>query len=174
MIDEFRKPFELFEEKGIGGILLILFFMLISIEPFLGILSIAVGFNAYPDSKIFLTVFVVFSVAYIVFSLFSGITLKKQYSFAVAATKVFLVYRLIYFTPVLIINMNLQIAAVPYDSLSPTYANESASIMTSFIINISYVALFSIGWYIYLVKSKKVQEAFPPKKTGLNINQSGK
>ena len=173
-MDEFKKPYEYFEEKGVGGLLLILFFMLISLEPFLGILSVAVGYNAYPDSKVFIPVFVTLSAVYITFALFSGIVLKKLYSFAVVATKVFLVYRLIYLVPILIINMRFQVATIPFEKTYSKYAIEYNSIMTSFVISMSYAVIFSIGWFIYLVMSKKVQELFPQKKTGLNISHSSK
>lgn len=168
-MDEFRKPFEYFEEKGVGGILLVLFFMLISVEPLLGILSIAVGYNAYPDSKVFTTILIILSSGFIIFSLFSGIVLKKLFRFAVSALKVFLVYRLLYLIPVLIISMRFQIVSIPYEKTSPLYANQYSSVITSFVISISYVVVFSAGWFIYLVKSKKVQELFPQTKPGIKL-----
>jgi len=160
-MDEFRKPYEYFEEKGVGGILLVLFFMLISIEPFLGILSLAVGYNAYPDSKIFLPAFITFTAIYILFSLLSGILLKKLHSLAIAVTKVFLVFRIIFLLPVLIISMRFQLGTIALES---NYALEHNSIISSFYISLSYMVIFSVGWYIYIVKSKKVHELFPEKK----------
>ncbi len=171
-MDEFKKPYEYFEEKGVGGILLVLFFMLISVEPFMGILSIALGNNAFPNFKIFLPVFVTLSVVYIIYSLLSGIFLKKLYSFAIASLKVFLVYRLIYLVPVLIISMRYQIDTIPYAKTYGQYQVAYNSIISSFWISILYAFIFSIGWYIYLVKSKKVQELFPKKRTGQQVNHS--
>lgn len=165
-MDEFKKPFEYFEEKGVGGILLILFFMLISLEPFLGILSVAVGYNAFSGSKVYMPVFITSSTVYILFALFSGIVLKKLRSFAVAATKVFLVYRMVFLVPILIISMRFQIETIPYEKTYVEYTIQYNSIMTSFVISISYAVIFSIGWYVYLNKSKKVYELFPPKKSG--------
>jgi hypothetical protein len=173
-MDEFKKPFEYFEEKGIGGILLVLFFMLISLEPLLGILSLAVGYNVYPDSKIFISVFVTISIVYISFALLSGIALKKLYRFAVAGIKVFLLFRLIYLVPVLIINMRFEVATIPFQKTYFRYAIEYNSIMQAFTLGMLYVVTFSIGWFIYLVMSKKVRELFLQKKSGLNISQSSK
>jgi hypothetical protein len=167
-MDEFKKPYEYFEEKGVHGILLILFFMLISIEPFMGILSLSVGYNSFTDSKTFMSVFIVLSAAYVLFAVFSGIVLKMLKSFAIAVTKVFLVYRVIYLIPILIFSMRYQIETI---SIESDYALQYNSIITSFMVSISYAVVFSAGWYIYLNKSRKVHELFPQKKSVSTLNQ---
>ena len=169
-MDEFRKSFEYFEEKGVGGILLILFLMLISLEPFIGILSAAAGYNAFPDSKVF-TLILISAAVYILLALFSGIVLKKLRSYAVAAIKVFLVYRMVFLAPILIINMRFQIGTIPYAKTFSQYSIEYNSAISSFAVSIAYAVIFSIGWYIYLNQSKKVHELFPPRKSDIKLTQ---
>lgn len=164
-MNEFKKPYEYVEEKGVSGILLILFFMMISVEPLLGIISAFIWKDAVKGSDTLLTVSICLSVVFIFFSFFAGIALKKTSRHAILLVKAFLIYRLPYLLLTTYSSMRTQIDAIPYDKDFPDYAVMHGSITSSFIISISYVAAFSIGWYIFLIKSKKVREYFPPKGT---------
>lgn len=164
-MNEFRKPFDYFEEKGIGGILLILFFMLIAIEPLMGITAVFFGYHFINDN-ILGGIFMCLAVLYILFAIFSGISIKRKFRFAVRFTKIFLIFRLAFMSPYLYVNMRMQIKEIQYENTYSLYEKMYGSIVTSFIICLSYVVVFSAAWYAYLCKSKKVGDLFMNKGTG--------
>jgi hypothetical protein len=165
-MNEFKKPFEYEDEKGISGILLILFFMLISVEPLLGIASAFIWKNAFAGSDTLLTLFIGLSVLFILFSFIAGIALKKAARHAVLLVKAYLVYRFLYLLLTAYVSMKTQADVIPYAKDFPDYAVMYNSLLTSFLISILYVVVFSVGWYIYLVRSKRVRECFPAKAGG--------
>ena len=165
-MDEFRKPFEYFEEKGLSGILMILFFMLIAIEPLIGI---AVAFYGYYQINISIlsNIFMGLAVLYTLFSIFLGILLKRMSRLAVRFTKIFLIFRLAFLTLYLCADLRLQINDIQHYKITPsTYEEMYGSIVTLFIICLSYVVVFSVAWYAYLCKSKKVGDLFMNKDAG--------
>lgn len=165
-MDEFRKPFEYFEEKGVGGILLLLFFMLITIEPLMGIAAIFFGYH-YINNNVIGTVFIYLAVFYVLFSIVSGILIKKKSRFAVKFVKIFLIFRMVFMTPYLYVNTRMQINEIEYEKTFHLYETAYRSIVTSFIICLAYVVVFSAAWYAYLCKSKRVAELFINKDAGV-------
>lgn len=160
-MDKFSKPYEYEEEKGTSGMLLILFFMLISLEPLIGILSIS-AFNDVAKGTL-VTLIPYVTAVFILFSLFSGICLKRVSKYAIQVIKVFLAFRLLYLVPVFYFDMQTKIDAIPYEKTNVQYATEYNGVMTFFSLSILYVLVFSVFWYIYLIKSKNVKQNFPQK-----------
>lgn len=159
-MDDFRRPFEYFEEKGIGGILLVLFFMLIAVEPLIGIGVAFFGYNNIEN--IFGNIFMWLAILYALFALFSGILLKKISRIAVKFTKIFLIFRLVLLPVYLCIDLNMQIKGIQhYKNTNPTtYEEMYGNIIMMFILCLLYAVVFSVGWYAYLCKSKKVGDLF--------------
>ncbi len=158
-MNEFRKAYEYNEETGVSGFLMILFLMLISLEPLLALISVSL---IYPrmNAGILGAVFAVAAVVYGLFSLFAGIALKKQAAFAITAVKSFLIFRVIFLIPFTCMIISRQINEIPYLKASPEYAEAKGSLTMSLIIDIAYVIIFSVGWYIYLRRSRRVKEEF--------------
>lgn len=163
-MDEFRKPYEYMEEKGISGFLLLLFFMLITAEPLFGVFAAYFGYYSMEKFGILRICFFCAAIIYILFSVFTAVAVRKKFGSAVAITKVFLVYRLVFLIPYLCLNVYQQIKEIPYEKTYIEYSKLYDSIVTSFVINIAYVVVFSVAWYLYLKKSKKVGELFPGKR----------
>ena len=161
IMDEFRKPYEYMEEKGISGFLLIYFLMLLAVETGLGVITLFNGYELLPGNRVFDTVIMGISVFYILFSLFSAIVLKTLKKFAVRVSKVFLVFRAVYLTPYLILNTISQIRKIPYDRDHEMYSQMLGSIIVSSVISLLLIVAFSVGWYIYLNRSKKIRKLFP-------------
>ncbi len=160
-MNEFQKPYEYFEEKGVGGIMLVLFFMLIAIEPFLGILTTFEGIKVRRGGSGALgTVILSGAVVYMLYSILSGIMLKKVAKHAIRVTIGFLIYRFIFLVPFSIINMQLQIREIPYAVTDAMYQETYGNIIISFAISLSYILVFSAAWYVYLKKSKRVLEVY--------------
>ncbi len=160
-MNEFRKPYEYMEEKGVSGFLLIYFLMLLGVETILGVITLFYGYDLIAENRILGTVIVVISAFHILFSLFSSIVLKSLKKYAVRVSKVFLVSRLFYLIPYIVFTMISQIREIPNNIDTETYSKMLSSIITSSVISILFVMAFSVGWYIYLNRSRKVRELFP-------------
>lgn len=166
-MNEFNKPYEYFEENGVGGVLLILFFMLIAIEPLLGVIATFMGYDSLKSSGIWGIIFLCVAVVFIVYAIFSGFALKRIRSHAIVITKVFLIFRLLFLLPFSYLNMDLQIKAIPYVNTESLYMETYNNLVISFAISLAYVIGFSAVWYIYLNKSKRVREFYPQKGIGV-------
>ena len=160
-MDEFRKPYEYMEEKGVSGFLLLYFIMLLAQETLLGVITLFNGYDLFSGNMVLGPIMMGISVFYILFSLFSSIVLKKLKKFAVRVSKVFLVFRAVYLIPYLIFNTISQIREIPYDRNHEMYSKMLGSIIVSSVISFLLIVAFSVGWYIYLNRSKKVRELFP-------------
>lgn len=159
-MDEFRKPYEYMEEKGISGFLLLYFLMLLAVETVLGVITLYFGYDLLSGNRVLGAIIIGMSAFYILFSLFSSIVLKKLKKFAVKVSKVFLVFRVVYLIPYLILNTISQIGAIPYDREHEMYSKMLGSIILTSVISLLLVVAFSVGWYIYLNRSRKVRELF--------------
>ncbi|NLK87303.1 MAG: hypothetical protein GX279_07425 [Clostridiaceae bacterium] len=160
-MDGFKKPYEYDDEKGVSGLLLLYFIMLLAEESLLGIISLSFGYNLLSESRILGMIIMGISLFYVLFSVYSAIVLKLLKKYALKVSKVFLVFRIIYMVPYLIMNTIRQIEEIPYEKDFELYAAMHRSIIVSFIISLLFIIVFSVGWYIFLEKSKKVRELFP-------------
>lgn len=160
-MDEFRKPYEYMEEKGVSGFLLLYFIMLLAQETLLGVITLFNGYDLLSGNRVLGTIIMGISVLYILFSLFSAIVLKKLKKFAVRVSKVFLVFRAVYLIPYLIFITISQIRDIPYNIDHEKYSNMLGSIIVSSVVSFLLIVAFSAGWYMYLNRSKKVRELFP-------------
>jgi hypothetical protein len=156
-MDEFRKPYEYEDEKGVSGFLLIFFLMVIAIEPFQTIIAIFFGYANLELMPVLRIVYVIISILLICFSLFTAVALKKIQKKAVSIVKIYLIFRLIYFIPFTIFNTIYQIKHITIQVTDSRYNGEYTGIIYGFAISIVYVLAFSALWYLYFQKSKKVK-----------------
>ncbi len=164
-MDEFKKPYEYDdEEKGVSGLILVYFIMLLVEESIQGFISILFGYNKMPHDRVLGMVVIVAGSLYVVFAVFSAIVLKLKNKHAIKVSKVFLIFRIVYLIPYLILYTIDLIGKIPYYKENDMYWVTYNSNITSFIIGISFAIVFSAGWYIYLVKSNKVRKMFPVSK----------
>jgi ABC-type enterochelin transport system permease subunit len=160
-MDDFRKPYEYEDEKGISGLLLVYFIMLLAEESLLGAISVSFGYNILAENRVLGISIMCISAFYMLFSVYSAVVLKLLKKYALKVSKIFLVFRFIYMIPYLALNTISQIKEIPYEKDYVLYAAMHRSIIISFIISISFIIVFSAGWYTYLKKSRKVKELFP-------------
>ena len=135
--------------------------MLITVEPLAGIMGIYFGFNSMSVYGVMGTVFQAAAIIYTVLAVLSGIVLKRMLNLAVPLIKIFLLFRVLFLVPYLYFNMDVRIEAIPYQKGHDLYEQMHASIITSFIVSVAYVVLFSVLWYIYLLRARRVKETFP-------------
>lgn len=159
-MDEFSKPYEYEEEKGVSGVLLIFFVMLIAFEPLIGIIAAFLGYGNVKSISIPENVFLVISLLFIVFPLVTAIIIRKAPKIAVKTTKVYLVLRSVYYIPFTILNSILMVSEIPSKIGTPEYQNDYSAIISGTVVTLVYFVAFSVVWYIYFNKSKKVRELF--------------
>ncbi len=174
-MNEFRKPYEYEEEKGGGGLLLFLFVMLIAAEPLLGIISFFLGYNSLQTNRVYSIVLMTAAAIFTAFSIFSAVILKLKKKSSVRVIKFYLIFRLIYLIPYTIVNFHNQVEEIPYYKSSEMYMVTYNSLITSLVISIVYVVVFSAGWYIYLIRSRRIKEIVTDENAGsVTIEQDGK
>lgn len=156
-MDQYRKEFEYEEEKGVGGFLLIFFIMMLSSEPILGIIATAKGYQFFISNPVLKTGYILAGILIIAALLVECTLLKKISKLAVPFVKIYLAARIVFYIPTFIINTIIQIENIPYLKTERLYNNEYYSIILSNIIYLFYVIAFSVLWWLYFNKSKRVK-----------------
>ncbi len=161
MLDEFRKPYEYEEETGVIWSIRIFCILLLSVEVFLGIVFIF-QLNDYlasiPAAK---TIARVMTLLFVVYILVTIIFLFRLHRHALSIAKSYLIARLFYLIPSIVVifiytindKNKIGIGYGKFESLTDII---SMVLVTPLI----YSFLFSISWYIYFNKSKKIKESY--------------
>lgn len=157
-MDEFRKPYE-YEEEKIGGFLLIFVAMLVTADLFFSLALSVQGYNAIKHIPVAGIVFLVLSVLFILFILFTAVSCYKLKKNAVKISKTYLITRTIFTVIGLILIFfadynNKNLIGVG----SSQYKSQSELTLIVLILPMLYTLTFSIGWYLYFLKSKKCKE----------------
>ena len=153
-MNEFSKPFEYQDEDNLTGMPLILFFMLIFFEPFIGIITIFATFRIFKSGP-YQSIFLVAIIIYIISSILAGVFLRLKLKIAPIFIKIFLIYRLILFIPYLYVNKEYSLSKININT-TMDYQLEYDSIIRLYL-EMVYLLAFSITWIIYLFKSEKIQ-----------------
>lgn len=162
-MDEFRKPYEYEDEKGKSGLLTLFLAMLLGFETLLGILAAINGYNSVKSISVLGTVYIILGVLMVVYPLFTAFALRKMRKSAIRIVKVYLIVRLVYLIPFFVSNTVIMIGQIRYLKTDIQYAQEFNSLIISLLISLIYLISFSILWYMYFCKSKKVKEFYPGK-----------
>jgi hypothetical protein len=159
-MSEFRKPYEYEEEKGIGGLLMLFFVMLLSVEVLLALAILIQGYAILKSMRYLGPAFLVLGTAYLALVLFTCVTLKRTSRYAVAASKILLLARVLFLTPA---------AVLVFTTLSrnPRIVSEFRSrgdlVLVGLVVPLVYILLFSGLWYWYFSRSRRVMRfARPP------------
>ncbi|MCX7708790.1 MAG: hypothetical protein N2484_02955 [Clostridia bacterium] len=154
-MDEFRKPYEYEEETGVAGFVFVFAMMLIVFEVFLGVITLAQGHvvaGLFPGAS---KVYVAVAVLFIAFTLFTFFALYKVHKHALKVVKSYLIFRILYLTPVCVLIFN-------YSRIAKASANETLGemIVGALVVPLIYIWGFSILWYGYFLKSKRVKDSY--------------
>jgi hypothetical protein len=160
-MDEFRKPYEYEEERKVSGLILLFCILLIAGELFIGISILTQGYRLLRSTPTPAALFTLFGLLYLGAILFTNYALYKLPGSAVKITKLFLIYRLIYLT--LAILMIFSIRAGDPRSIGPSiyqFRTREALIQNALVIPMAYTWLFTLIWYPYFLRSKRVGKTY--------------
>ncbi|MDQ2085588.1 hypothetical protein RBH29_03960 [Herbivorax sp. ANBcel31] len=161
MDDGFRKPYEYEDDSNIIWPVRIFCIMLIFAEVLYGIIYLVQLQNNFGHIPVVGTIGKVFSVVYIAFVLFTFISLLKIKKYALKIVKTFLATRLIYLITATV--------AIFFNTLnsdnSPKHGYDQfesfSSIINMLLVTpLFYAIAFSVTWYIYFTKSKKIEKVY--------------
>ncbi len=157
MDEEFRKPYEYEEEKK--GFLL-LFVIMILVTVILQTLSfISRFYDAYQQVPVLRNVLMILGILCILFTIFTAIlcfTLNKQ---LVAISKLYLIIQAVFS---IVCYLLLFIDRVRNEQLVGTgqaqYKSFGEMLSWELLFPITYIAVFTVAWYLYFIKSKRCKE----------------
>lgn len=161
MLDEFRKPYEYEDDTGVIWPVRIFCIMLLSVEMFLSIICIFQlneFLSSVPTARIFARGI---SILFVVYILVTLIFLLKVEQHALKIAKSYLVARLVYFMPSIIVIFLHTINdknAIGFGY--GKFQSVNNMIVMLLVTPLLYILLFSVSWYIYFSKSKRIKEEF--------------
>lgn len=166
MNEEFRKPFEYEEEKR--GLLL-LFVIMISVVDILPTLSFMARFyDVFADNQILRVILIALCILFILYTVVTGyicFTLNKK---LVALSKLYLMIQAI-FTAACYVLLFFSIA--DYESLigigTIQYTTFGEMLTWELLFPLAYIAVFTVAWYLYFIKSKRCKELLKNNNTDL-------
>ncbi|TYQ17756.1 UNVERIFIED_CONTAM: hypothetical protein Cloal_0124 [Acetivibrio alkalicellulosi] len=160
-MDEFRKPFEYEEDNDVIWPVRIFCILLLSVEMFYSIIFLFQSHQRVGNIYIIGTLSLASTVIFMAFILVTFIFLYKIKKYALKVVKAFLIARLIYFVTFTIIIFSY--AVNDSNSLGSGYGQfQSLNDMISMLLitPLFYTIGFSLSWYVYFCKSKRVKESY--------------
>lgn len=155
-MEDFRKPFEYTEEKK--GFILLFVFMLIVVDIYQAFIYIMPAYNNLWQTPAIRTGYIYISIIYIVSIPLTAFVCFKLNKHMLTISKVYLLFRSIVLissiTIIFIFNVNFS-SKVAFGSL---YTSLLQVIFINLILPIAFVLVFSVGWFIYFIKSKSCRE----------------
>jgi hypothetical protein len=160
--EEFRKPFEYEEEKR--GLILLFIIMIVVIDILPTLSFMARFYDVFADHQIlrvFLVAVCILFILYTVFTAYICYTLNKK---LVTLSKLYLIIQAI-FTAACYVLLFFSIA--DYDSLigigTIQYETFGEMLTWELLFPLAYIAVFTVGWYLYFIKSKRCKELLKSK-----------
>jgi len=161
-MDGFGKTYEYEEdEKRVSGVLLIFNIMLLVCETIIGIILILQMYNALKSITVLAVASIILGILYISFILFTCFALSKIPKYAIKIVKTFLALRIV----VLVLSSIVKFIS-EYNNKSKMgtdffqYHSVNDAVLRILVLPIAYILIFSILWYLYFIKSKKVKEKY--------------
>jgi hypothetical protein len=154
-MSEFRKSYEYEEEKGIGGLLMLFFVMLISVEVLLALLILVQGHAVLKAEPYLGPAFLVLGTGYLVFLLFTCIALRKMPRYAVRISQMLLVVRVLFLTPVY---LRLYATFSRDPGIVSGFRSQSDIVLIGLVVPLACILLFSGLWYWYFQSSRRVRQ----------------
>ncbi len=156
---EFNPRLEFKEEKGVSGLLFFYIILMVGAELFFFIFSTAASQSYFKSNQALKLGALIMGLAFIMFVIFNIITLYKIPKIAVKVSKIYLIARLAYLVPLVIISL---VKSLEEPGSTDVAAQVSASQTTIYspIIELSYMLCFSALWYLYFVRSKRIKEYY--------------
>jgi hypothetical protein len=157
MDEEFRKPYEYHEEKR--GFILVFILTLITFD-ILQTLSLSAQVNeAFKSVPVVRTFFLMLSVLFIIFTLYTAMICYQLKQKLVKVSKLYLIVRAIISTCYVVIIYVYRISRVHLvGDGQQQYKTVNEMVIGELIIPLAYVMVFSVIWYVYFTLSKRCKK----------------
>ncbi|NTV89464.1 MAG: hypothetical protein HGA22_03745 [Clostridiales bacterium] len=159
-MDEFRKKYEYEEHKGVSGLILLFFCMLVMFEIALGLITMLAEYKTVDIPEAVRSLLKTAGAVYLVSTIFICVALFKIPRIAVSGVKKYLAARLLFLIPPVIYNF---LNALHNPEMTPSKLGTRGVVQTTFqclVLPMLYVLLFSFMWFIYFSRSKHVEETY--------------
>lgn len=159
-MDDYLKTYD-DEDKGVKGFIVFFIFMLILFEPIYGIISMFQMRRVFESMSIVGNIYNFLFIGFFVFIIFTCFCFYKIPKYAVKVAKSYLVFRFVFFTLSIIINFNytlhdLNAIGVRFHQ----FYSVQDMVIKIILIPLAYVSIFSVSWYVFLIKSKAIKENY--------------
>ncbi len=160
-MEDYLKSYDDEDEKGVSGLILFFIATLILFESVYGIISMFQTRRAFDLMPFTGNVYNLLFLGHFLFIVFTVFSFYQLPQCAVKVAKSYLVFRFIFLTLLIIINFNYTL----HDPNAIGVRTHQFYSVTDMIIKIvliptAYVLIYSIFWYLYLIKSKAVRKKF--------------
>lgn len=157
-MNEFRKPYEYTEEK-VEGIMLVFVTLLITAEILLTLILTIQGYGVLKPVPVASAVFLISSILFFLFIILTVISFYKLRKWAIAISKAYLIVRAVYLLAavitIYIIDLNDKASIGGQVGQFKTVGDLTLMVL---IIPMIYTLIFSVGWFLYFIKSRKCKE----------------
>ncbi len=157
-MDEFRKPYEYEEEKPVSGFILCFCAMLIICELLIGLTDLYQGAGLLRSQPFWHNIYLVFGNFYLLFIAVTCFAFYRLRRHAIKIAKIFLLYRFVFLTIATLVIYHYRL----HDKNAIGFRiNQFPDLQTltlnSLIIPFAYTIVFSVLWYSYFLRSKRVK-----------------
>ncbi len=168
-MSEFRKSYEYEEEKGIGGLLMFFFVMLLSVEVLLALLILVQGYAVLKSLPYLGPAFLALGIGYLVLILFTCVALRRMSRYAAVVSRLFLVARVLFLTPVYVL---LYTSFSRNPRIVSGFRSPGEILLVGLVVPLAYILSFSGLWYWYFSSSRRVRH-FVANASARRGNQTG-
>jgi hypothetical protein len=154
-MSEFRKSYEYEEEKGIAGLLMLFFVMLVSVEVLLALLILVQGYAVLKAVPYLGPAFLVLGTGYLVFILFTCISLRRMSRYAVRISRILLAARVLFLAPVY---LRLYATFSRDPGIVSGFRSHRDIVLIGLVVPLACILLFSGLWSWYLSSSRRVRQ----------------
>ena len=160
-MDNLRRLYESTDDRGVTGFLFVFVVMLILIEPLYAFIFMYQTGRAFAASPWAAHLYQLGVIGFLFFNFFTVFCLYKLPRHAVKVAKWFLTVRFLFLTFSIISNFLFTLHDPNAIGVRPyQFSSIPDLVIKIVVIPAVYVSVFSIGWYLFLLKSKTVRSNY--------------
>ena len=155
-MEDFRKQFEYTEEKR--GFILLFIFMLIAVDIYQAFIYIMPAYNNLLQTPAIRTCFISIATLYILSIPFTAFVCYKLNKHMLTISKAYLFFRSIVLISSIAIIFIFNVNFSKKVAFGDIYTSLLQVIFMKLILPITFVLVFSVGWYIYFIRNKSCRD----------------
>ena len=163
-MDDFRKPYEYAEEKR--GYLLLFIIMILTIDLLQSPFYIVQVYNILKKVPVVNVGFLFISTLYVLLLLYTALSCYKLKKHMVSLSKAYLIFRAAFKVCCILIAYIYNVDGKSMIGNGNQYSTVAEYTVMGLIMPLIFELVFSVGWYLYFIKSKRCRE-FVQKRTAM-------